>query len=34
MKDLAFGGIKVHILHFFPFFKAEKVILEDLAFNV
>ena len=23
MKDLAFGGIKVHIPHLFPFFKAE-----------
>ena len=22
-KDLAFGGIKVHIPHLFPFFKAE-----------
>ena len=23
MKDLAYGGIKVHIPHLFPFFKAE-----------
>ena len=23
MKDLAFGGIKIHIPHLFPFFKAE-----------
>ena len=23
MKDVAFGGIEVHIPHLFPFFKAE-----------
>ena len=34
MKDLAFGVIKVHIPHLFPFSKVELVILEDLAFNV
>ena len=34
MEDLAFGEIIIHVPHLFPFFKAKKVILEDLAFDV